>query len=345
MLPRCTIHWHWLTAALLLVNMMTLRPAANAAAAEPEAAVAGRLGGTLETFIERFGESNAFIPALGPLYKVDGFGLLVAYVEGYSDGDGSDPDRTRRLNRITASSPRPLDHPAVEPDPADWSITDATEHVMSFLPADAVLSDLDHGEDGQQAASCQSDALDEIFSERAAMQCRVVLIMPTPTTVSYVIMTLIPEDQASDDQFDAVAPCAGAVEWIKDAGERLSASQALLGEVGAIDETDPTAVAALRDIGTAFRKLAADQRASDPPGVTAQANFYLISALTTYAGAIETAADGVGQHDETLIDEAVATFEQAERDIARVTAEMEQASEACALQLGTPVPAASPASS
>ena len=343
MLPHRTAQAYWLIATLLLVTVLIQPPARSSSAADPETAVAGRLGGTLETFVERFGESTAFIPALGPLYGVDGYGLLVAYVEGFSDGNNvSELDPSRRLNRIIVSSPRPLDRSALEPDPTDWTMTEATEHVAFFLPTDAELSAFDQANEGQQSSSCESDALGEIFTVRVSMQCRVVLIMPTPETVSYVVMTLIPADQASDDQIDAVAPCAGVVEWIRGAGNQLSATQALIADVGAIDEADPTAAAALRDIGSAFRDLAVDQRASDPPEVTAQANFYLISALTTYADAIETAADGVEQHDETLIDEAVAAFEQAEHDVAQVNSEIAQAGDACALQLGTPVPTGSP---
>lgn len=339
MLPRLPLRIALsLTAALLVAAPM--QHTSRAASDEAEAAVAGRLGGTLETFIERFGESVTYIPAMGPLYDIEGFGFFTVYVEGY--GNEPDPDRTRRLNRINMGSPRPLDRPATEPDAADWTIADATERVVSLLPTDAELSELGPFEDGQRSATCESAALDEIYAQDPAVRCHILLIMPTPETVSYAVLTLSRDASTTDEQTAGITPCAGVVDWIKAAGDRLAEIQELIAQVGTIDETDPEAAATLRALATTFRDLAADQRRNAPPDVAAQANFFLVSALTTYAKAIETAADGVEKSDAALIDAAVETFDEAGGHVAKVNGEIEQASEDCALQLGTPVPAASP---
>jgi hypothetical protein len=118
-----------------------------------------------------------------------------------------------------------------------------------------------------------------------------------------------------------------------------------LNRVLEIDEADPNAVATLREIAESFRQLAAAQRGSDPPKPAGQANFYLISALTTYAKAVETAADGIEAGDSALVDEAVEGFGDAGRAIDDATAEIEAAAAECGLELGTPVPEASPAAS
>lgn len=324
-------------------------PTARAASDEAEAAVAGRLGGPLETFIARYGEPVADNAATGPLYAIEGYGYFTVHVEGENaylgrseNGapiyQGQEP--SARLDRISASSPRDADRSATEPDPADWTLADAGERVAELLPVDATLSDWTESADGQRTATCESAALAEIYADGPAVRCYIVLIMSGPETVSYATLLLSRYAGTGNEEADAEAsPCDGAVDWIRAAGDRLTEIQSLIGQVAAIDETDPAAAETLRDIAATFRELAAEQRETAVPGVAAQASYYLIQALTTYAKAIEMAADGLEQRDQELVDQAVKTFDQAGSHVVNVTAEIEAASDACALQLGAPAPA------
>jgi hypothetical protein len=344
---------HSLVAVLLFAGaLIPFAPTGRAASDEEEQAVAGRLGGPLSTFIARFGEPVGYIDARGPVYAIDGYGFFTVHVEGEggflgrdengaSIYQGQDPDA--RLDRVNFSSPRKPERPAGEPDPADWTIDEATERVLEILPTDAELSEWGETADGQRSATCQSDALAEIYAESETLRCYVVLVMSGRDTVSYVTLTLSSFAETGDEKAPAaVNPCEGAVGWIKAAGDRLVEIQELIAQVAEIDESDPAAVETLRGLAATFRDLAAEQRNATVPAVAAQGNYYLIQALTTYANAIETAADGVEQQDQALVDDAVKTFEQAGAHIANVTAEIEAAGEDCALQLGAPSPAASP---
>lgn len=329
---------------LLLGLLAATAPSGRAAASEESAAaVDGRLGGSMQSFIDRFGNAVSYISAMGPQYQIEGYGYVTIYVEGFGNEPEEARDPDARVNRINVSSPRPLDRGASDADPADWSLAEATERVRELLPADAELAEWSESEDGQRSAVCESAALTEIYADHPALLCRVMLITPTPESVSFAIMTISTSGEPEQTEPAVnVNPCAGAVDWIQGAGERLAAMEALIGQVATIDESDPAAVETLRGLAQSLRDLAADQRAIEAPEVAAQASYYLIQALTTYANAIDTAADGVEQQDQTLVDDAVGTFEQAGGLVAKVTDEIESAGEVCALQLGAATPSASP---
>lgn len=328
---------------VVLLLAATFTSGASAGAQDDaDAAVAGRLGGRLQSFVERFGEPVGKNEAAGSVFTAEGFGLIfvqIDHVQGTVDPEG-------RARSITASAPRNPDLPAGEPDDADWTVKEATQRAKDLLPADAKLSKFAEGASGELTATCRSDALEELFGALTMGQCRVSLIRPTPKTVSYATLSLIAgADASAADTEPAANPCEGAVDWIKQAGERLAHTRDLLGRVTAIDETDPGAPATLREIAASFDELAAEQRASDPPGAAAQANYYLVSALTSYADAVEIAAEGLETGDGASIENAAAGIERAGRQVSQAVAEIEAAGETCALQLGTPVPEASPRAS
>jgi hypothetical protein len=327
---------------LLFLSTNLLSQSVRAQSDSPEDVLAGRLGGQLQTFVARFGDPVGVNEAAGSVFTAEGYGLIfvqIDHVQGTVDPEG-------RTRGITASSPRAPDLAATEPDEADWSLDEAIERARSLLPTDVQLSEFIEAESGELTATCRSDALEELFGVLTLGQCRVTLILPTPKTVSFATLSLTAGSvDAGPEATPAVNPCEGAVDWIKQAGERLEETQGLLEGVTAIDEHDPGSPATLREIAESFRRLAGDQRKSEPPDAAAQANFYLVSALTSYADAVETAAEGLETGDEHLIEEAVGGFEDAGKLVTQATDEIKATGETCSLQLGAPVAEASPQAS
>lgn len=337
MFPSLAVRLRRAVAALLVIGVASTLPhPAFGASEEVDEAVAGRLGGTPESFVARFGDPVRVVDVEGPVYPAEGFGYFTV------EHNPPTSDTPNRGVRITVSSPRPPELAATEPDPADWSIAEATDRVRMLLPTDAELTDFSPAEDGQLTATCSSDALAELFALDRPPHCRVTLVLSAPETVSYATLAVIQGAETGEAQPPTAGECTGVLEWIKAAGDRLTRTQNELSRVRSIDETDPAAVETLRELAETFRGLAAEQRGSKPPEVAAQANFYLVSALTAYAKAIETAADGLEAGDAAMIDDAVAAFEGAGTLVAKATGEIEEAGTACALELGTPVVVASP---
>lgn len=300
------------------------------AADDAEVTLAGRLGGTYDSFIEEYGEPYA--EEQDPLFVIDDYGFVAVQSTALTTND-----EAKRVRVITISSSRPLDLPANEPDSNDWSPDEAAERTLAFLPRDVELGEFEDGASGDLTATCQSDALQAIFGVLTLGQCRVNLILSGEETVSFATMTLTAGALLEETPEPEADPCEGALEWIKSTGERLTRTEALLGTIAEIDEADPDAPAQLREIAQGFRDLASEQREIDPPSSAARAAYYVISALNTYASALDGAADGVETADQATIDAALEDLDAANDAVSRANGEIEKAAEECNLELGTPV--------
>jgi hypothetical protein len=335
---------HWRRSIASFVWLVLAALVAPGVAARTQtgvySAVDGRLGGTLQTFVERFGEPIGANEAAGTVFNADGYGPIfvqVDHVQGTADLDG-------RARSILTGAPRQPDRPASEPDTSDWTLAEARARALLLLPRDAELSDFVATEaPGQLAATCQSNALEELFGVLTLGQCRVTVIQPTPDSVSFVTLSLITGSALDAEWIPAANPCEDALAWIQEAGARLAEARGLLEAVAATDENDPGAVVQLREIAGSFERLLEEQRDGVTPTAAVPANDLIVTALDSYAAAVSAAAAGLETGDADLIQDAIAGIEKGNDLVALATTAIEETATACRLELGAPEPAASPA--
>ncbi len=303
------------------------------AADDVEVATAGRLGGTLQTFIDRFGDPVEINQSAGPIFVTEEFGYLSVQVDRIQGTHGLE-DRARV---ITVSPPRPSELAADEPSDVDWSVDSATEHVRSLLPTDVVLNPADSHESGQLAFDCQSEALTEVFGAVSLGQCRVSMVMPTPDTVSFATIAMTAGAATTVEADDSPDGCEGAFAWIRTSGATLESIDEMLGKVASIVETDPDSATLVRELSSGFQELATEVRDNDPPAELSEASFYLVSGLTSYAEGFEIAASAIESGDAAAADQAVDALESAGKAVNNAIEAIGLASETCGLRLGTPI--------
>jgi len=303
------------------------------AADDVEVVTAGRLGGTLQTFIDRFGDPVEINQSAGPIFVTDKFGYLSVQVDRIQGTHGLE-DRARVL---TVSSVRPRDLPADAPADADWTIGDATEYVRSLLPTDAELSPAVADGSGQLAVDCQSAVLTVVFGAVSLGQCRVTFVMPTPDSVSFATIAMTAGAADTYGPVDSADECDGAIEWIRASGAILATIDDLLGRVASIDEANPGSAKVVSDLAARFRDLAGELRTSEPPGELSEARFYLVSGVTSYADGFDLASEAIETDDDQRAEEAVDALESAGKAVNNAIAAITLASENCGLLLGTPM--------
>lgn len=172
--------------------------------------------------------------------------------------------------------------------------------------------------------------------------CRVVFVTPTATTVSFIALTLTGGAATAgsaargDASGTGEADCAGVVAWARDSGNGLAQAAALLDRVGGTAESDPGAVAILRDIARTLATLADDQRTATTPAATAKANVFIIAGLNGYSADVPRVAAGVEAADGSVVDAAVSGIAAANSSVPKGTAQLESAVGACGLSIATP---------
>jgi hypothetical protein len=302
-----------LTVAVALASAGPSGPGANAAsapAATDETLLDARLGGMRASFAAAFGAPVVENVVNGSRFDVAGFGLvLVQFRQTTKEIDPGD-----RATVLTLRSPRPEETAATTPDRNDWTLDQAFQVVLRFLPADVALegpATAEAADTDRQGIeqSCRSDALAGAFKgEPAAGVCQIAFLMPTAVTVSYVTLILADEDP---DTSRIANSCAGMQDWGEATGARMQSALATLAEVGQIDENDPAAPAQLRDLATRFADLAAAQTAAAPPRAARKAGEQLAAAFAGFAAAMTAAATGLESDDRDALAQAVADLEAA----------------------------------
>jgi hypothetical protein len=330
-------------ATILLTVVFLMSPpvfgSSTAAAAADAPSLDGRLGGSLASFERLYGKPIAGTPEDGADFDVPGIGVL--FVQFQFAPDPNNPGRVGK--RASPESPatvltihpnRATANAAADPDPADWSLTEAQKRVKKLLPSDAVLSDFTPSVD-RAAQTCASPALAAAFTSVAKAGCEINYVLPTKKTVSYVTVAL---SAGSDNPASSPAnPCAGALAWSRDAGARLDQARELLDQVAALNESDAGAAAALHGLATKFTALADAQAAAAIPPVMTVANDRLTAVLRAYAAAVNQAGDGIAAQDGSVVDAAVANLTGANEAVARATAVIQRGLAGCGLEPGTPV--------
>lgn len=153
---------------------------------ESEEALAGRLGGTREGFVEAYGDPTLYLgPDLVSFETEDGGQALVVFARD-------------RAVQVVLLPGRPEDKPSTEPDPADWSLDEASAVAQRFLPADAEVDETRSAplDGGSVVVGC-STALNAALEEPPTDTCPgpsaafgVRYTMPTEETVSAVTIAL-----------------------------------------------------------------------------------------------------------------------------------------------------------
>ena len=266
--------------------------------------LAGRLGGDRQSFEHLYGASTD--AALSQLYQVDGFGLVSVQFRPTKTPSPGDP-----AVRIVLRSARSSEIAATEPDAQDWSVPEAREAARQFLPADAVLETEGQLADGVATFDCTSPSLENDFANRSVPAgCRVSMIMPTATSVSFVTLHL-GGGKGSDTSSRPSDRCAGMVRWTENTGQRIQSSAEMLRKVGTLVETSIGSAEQLRLFSTQFISLMAEQeRDPVPPGAT-KTNQLLTSAFKAYAGALDLAAQGIDIGDMRLVVRATSAIDAA----------------------------------
>jgi hypothetical protein len=149
---------------------------------EPGEALAGRLGGMLEGFVDAYGSPVLYLgPNLVGFEVEDEGRAIVAFT-----GD--------RATRIVVVPNRPDDKPSTEPDPGDWSLNAAETVAQRFLPLDAELAEARSAAvAGDVVLVGCSDTLRELDDDGerdSGAAYSVLYTMPTGETVSAVTITL-----------------------------------------------------------------------------------------------------------------------------------------------------------
>jgi hypothetical protein len=326
-------------ALLLAARLVAAFPTAALSAPDAEDPLAGRLGGTLASFEERYGAPRSGTPEQGAEFAVPGYGVV--FVQFKLPPDPTRPNRVSLQATpdspamvIALSSPRPASLAATAPDVADWSLAEAQDRVRRFLPTDAAVGAL-VTEGTTATAPCRSESLAGAF-DGAPDACRIGFVLPTDDTVSYATLALAPTADGTGE--GPANPCVGLVAWSRDAGARMDEGRELLDQLGAIAAADPDAPAALRDLGQGFSRLATAQRAAPVPPVAVVANDLLVDAFAAYADAFADAADGVAAGEPARVDAAVRAIGEADAAVERATAAIRRALGGCGLTPGTPVP-------
>lgn len=320
----------WITCIVcLILTLITSLPIRAA-----DEVLDGRLGGTLASFLEQYGDPTSGTPSQGADFIVPGYGTVFVQFKL-----AEDPDRPNRISSqttpespamiIALSAPRDKARSATAADPNDWSLADVESAVRAFLPTGATMSEivLDDSET-TGSATCQSEAFASAY-DGAPDSCRIAFVLPTPTTVSFVTLVLA---QPTTDDAGPSNPCTGLAPWSRDAGARLVTAQATLGELAAVDETSPEAVAQLNDVASRFIELAEAQRSTETPPVAGRVRDLLIEAFLNYADASTAAADAVATGDDAEIDRAVDAIATAESMVSRATGLLQRALTSCGLE-------------
>jgi hypothetical protein len=295
--------------------------------------LAGRLGGTLASFKQRFGDPVAIDSGIGAVFESERYGVLGAEFDSreslYDDGDPA--------LIITFGPARTPGRSGTEPDDADWPLDLALTRAEGLLPRDATIEEPEQLGTNTRVYPCRSAALETAFGELSTGECRVVFLMPTETTVSYATATLTSgaalAAASATPERDA---CEGFAGWASEASARLGDAQARLGTVTQIDEEEPVAPEQLRDLAGLFRELATSQRQAEAPDAAARASYYLISAFAGYASAVEKAAGAIEAHDGASMESAVRQLGQANDAVDSASAEIASAAETCGLLVATP---------
>jgi len=315
--------------ALLLLFGVGIDRNPAIAASDP---LAGRLGGTLRSFEERYGPSQPSTGDIGQRYDVAGFGLVAINF----DASGTyDPENPARL--ITLMATRTPESAATEPDPGDWSLDQARQQALNFLPRDVVLETARLVGDHALMSACRSAALAAAFGTAATetAACRVDFVTPTATTVSYIVLSLA-DAAPADPAATPVDPCAGLSAWARATGQRLAEAETVLDDISALATDDPNATEILTTAADRFTTLAAAQREESVPSVAATANYHLIGALTSYADALADAASALRSGDAPGVATAVDQLTAAAGGIRRGNAAMTTAFTDCGLTPATP---------
>ena len=181
------------TACLLALMMAFAGP--WAAAQEEPPPLDARLGGTTETFEEKYGEP---VESDGPPsfteYEIQGYSTVFATT------------REGRIDRVTLFSPRPAgeEWKNAEPHQRDWSIKKAHDLAERFLPRDAELEDPADERSGvirtvgfseALAAEVPESVYAAVDTEYVVGQCGYVLMLNDDKSgVNHIIIELLVED-------------------------------------------------------------------------------------------------------------------------------------------------------
>jgi hypothetical protein len=298
-----------LVIAFMVSMSSTFRLPQPASAAVDEGIVAARLGGTRESFVEAFGEPIVENIVNGSRYDVPGFGLVLTQ---YLQLHGREISPDDRANVVTLRSPRPEESDATSPDGNDWTLDQAFQVVLRFLPSDVALegtSTPEATDEDRQGIerSCRSDALAAAFpNEPGGGTCQIAFLMPTAVSVSYITLIL-----GDDDPDSATNSCDGMRAWGEATGARMQSALSTLAGIGQIDENDPTAPEQLQTLATQFTNLSTAQ-AAEPPRAARRANEQLIAAFDGFAAAVSAAATGLENDDQNALAQAIADLESAQ---------------------------------
>ena len=292
----------------------------------------GRLGGTYASFVERFGEPTAKMDQSGVFFAYPDAEYLAIQLYTVADYQPDDP-----VLFLTVASDRDESLPATERDPRDWSIAEATAIATDLAPVDATFGQLDDSVPGSLSSTCESKSLRQAFGDSGGDLCRANYQRSSDDTVSFVTLSLTSGDgQGPENPTSEPGDCAGVVAWANGSAERLDAAQSLLDGLATLSDDPAVVVPELRDLAGKLDALADEQRSADAPREIATANYYIIGALTDFAGAIELAADGLEQGDQATVDEAIDDLDAADERAARASEEIGVAVTDCDLTTGTP---------
>lgn len=292
--------------------------------------LAGRLGGTFESFEDRYGPGE--LSGQDWSYEVADFGLVQVYffIQG----------RTGQIEgpaAVITLAPARTAAAAIDPDPVDWSLAEADRRARQFLPEDVRLGDPEPVGDHEFVRSCRSQTLGAVYGEPAGSgdTCRVALTAPTAATVSFVSLTLVGTETGDEEVATPVPPCDGLTKWAQATGERLNAADKLLASLAAMTQGDD-ATAHIDALATAFADLATAQRSEPTPSAAAVANDLLAAVFAAYAAALSDAAAALRTDDEVGVETAVAAITAAGEEINRGTDAMIEAFDKCGFVSASP---------
>ena len=182
------------TACVVVLAMLLVPPWSVAGQAEP-APLDARLGGTTESFEEKYGEP----------VEAEGSPVFTEYkIRGYSTVFAA--SREGRIDNVTLFSPRPEGEEWIndEPHERDWSVRKAHELAARFLPRDAELEDPADEQVGVIQTVGFSQALAEevpesvyayVDNEYVVGQCSYVLMLNVDKSgVNHIVVSLLVEE-------------------------------------------------------------------------------------------------------------------------------------------------------
>jgi hypothetical protein len=327
--------WRALTVAIALILVMpsaltqAATPVASPAAspaAQPADPLAGRLGGDQKSFEAVWGEGK-----VNPKYSTS-LSSEVDYT-GLTDKRFGEIDvryyKKKSAWVIFIFSNRPTSKPFTNPDPADWSIDEATAIATEFLPRDAKVAAASLHEDpntGYPLMRCSSASLKTAFSAAVYKaygstarrgDCEIFFSQNTSGDVPYLVVRLASYARPPE----VAAPLTGDekayLDQLEDDAALVARSYTMF--TNEVTSSQPLVINLLSVISLWLGYAAnVDSRLAPAPERLASLDKSYRAALQQFADAGQALSDALMANDNQAIDDAFDAISLAHRRLQTV---------------------------